>query len=87
MLPVTSSNILEIGFQPTEDNDTVGQFYVTFRNGSMGYYDGVPIDIFRQVRDAPSKGKALNELVKKQGYPFYLTSAAPGEVGPSASQE
>jgi KTSC domain len=66
MIPVASSRVSSIGFQPpTADADT-GRVWVVFAgaNPVSGYYDGVDLQTFELFRDSDSKGKFLNENFK-----------------------
>lgn len=70
MIPVSSSNIAMIGWQPTTTPEALsGMGWVEFQNGLTGYYDGLPRDIFEAWRDSPSKGKFLHQNIKGN-YPF-----------------
>ena len=72
MIPVSSSRFTEWGWQPTNETQDIGNLHVVFRDGVSGYYEGVPLDVFREGRDsAPSKGSWLHATIIKQGYPFY----------------
>lgn len=80
MIPVQSSNLLEIGWAPSNDAQTEGDLHVTFTDGSGGFYQGVPLDVFREMRDgATSKGSFLHTHIIKQGYNF-VRNPPPGEA-------
>jgi hypothetical protein len=64
MIPVSSSNIESIGYD--EQNQ---QVYVTFLNGSLYVYKGVPLHEFENLRDAPSLGSYLHRNYKNV-YPY-----------------
>ena len=64
MLPVSSSNIANIGY--SEENQEV---YVQFLNGSIYVYKGVPQHEFENLRDAPSLGSYLHRNYKNV-YPY-----------------
>jgi len=80
MIPVTSSRLTEIGWVASGQENNLGNVYVTFTDGTSGYYQGVPEDIWIQFRDSPSKGKYLSAYIIKQGYPFIRTNDKPGSV-------
>jgi hypothetical protein len=72
MIPVNSSRLLQIGWQPTNETQDIGNLHVVFSDQSSGFYEGVPLDVFREGRDsAPSKGRWLHTSIIQQGYPFY----------------
>lgn len=58
-LPVQSSNIAEVGYDP--DALTL---YVRFLNGSEYAYDEVPPEAFEDLVNAPSVGQELNSSIK-----------------------
>ena len=64
MIPVSSSNIAEIGYN--EENQEV---YVRFLNNSLYVYKGVPVFEFEGLRDAPSIGAYLHRNYKNV-YPY-----------------
>jgi KTSC domain len=74
MLPVDSSRLNAIGFAPYTDASGNGDLNVEFKDGSTGTYQGVPLQIFQQLRDAPSKGKYLSDYIISQGYNWVKTS-------------
>lgn len=85
MIPVQSSRFTEWGWQPTDPEMTKGNLYVTFSDGTQGFYEGVPLDVFREGRDsAPSKGSFLHSAIIQQGYPFYRMPP-PGTTSPQPS--
>ena len=64
MQPVTSSNILAVGY------DAEAQIaYVQFRAGNTYAYKGVPQHEFDNLRNAPSVGSYLNRYFKNI-YPY-----------------
>jgi hypothetical protein len=72
MIPVSSSRFTEWGWQPTNETQDLGNLFVVFKDGQSGYYQDVPLDVFREGRDsAPSKGSWLHTRIIEQGYPFY----------------
>tara|TARA_R110002020_G_scaffold26270_23_gene84906 strand:+ start:869 stop:1084 length:216 start_codon:yes stop_codon:yes gene_type:complete len=63
---VESSLIKSIGYQ-----EETSVLEVEFNNGSVYLYAGVPEDIYDQILEADSAGKAFNNLVKTNGaYPY-----------------
>lgn len=68
------------GFTPT-DSSTLKAYKVThkgagtvqlevcFKNNGLYSYQGIPEEVLKQFEAAPSKGIALNDLIKKPGYP------------------
>lgn len=64
MIPVSSSNIASIGYD--EQNE---QVYVSFLNGSLYVYKGVPLHEYENLMQAPSHGSYLNRSFKNV-YPF-----------------
>ena len=64
MIPVSSSNVSEIGYD--EKNETV---YVRFLNGSLYIYKGVPVTYFEGLKNAPSVGSYLHRNYKNV-YPY-----------------
>lgn len=67
MTPVQSSHILAVGWED-------GLLYVQFSNYKTTVYgdesNPVPEDVANAVMTASSVGRALNDLVKSQGYPY-----------------
>jgi hypothetical protein len=71
MLPVPdSSRLTHIGFQPPEQDALTGALWVRFTDGTTGYYDGVPLDTFAQMKLSSSKGQFLSQQVIRAAYPF-----------------
>jgi len=64
MLPVHSSNVASIGYDPEQQ-----ELYVAFLNGSVYEFYNVPEDVFRQYRSAPSKGKFHWRAIR-DAYPY-----------------
>ena len=63
-IPVESSNLAAIAFDPREDDETIGTLYVRFKNGGeFAYYD-VPAEKYDNFLDAESKGKFYIANVK-----------------------
>ena len=55
--PVESSNIASVGYEA----DTLG---VVFRHGGEFHYEGVSEEVYLQLRDAESVGRAFHQLIK-----------------------
>ena len=64
MIPVSSSNIAELGYD--EDNEIV---HVRFTNNTLYYYKGVPKMEFEGLLNAPSVGSYLHRNFKNV-YPY-----------------
>ncbi len=64
-IPVTSSNIKAIAFEPEENDASIGALSVQFKNGSAFCYYGVPAQKFDEFLDAKSKGKFFISEIKK----------------------
>lgn len=64
MIPVSSSNIESIGYDPQNQ-----QVYVSFLNASLYVYKGVPLHEFENLRDSPSLGSYLHRNYKNV-YPY-----------------
>ena len=62
MIPVASSNLSSVGYE----NNTL---YVSFHNGSLYAYFGVPESVYRGLLSAPSHGHYLAVYVKDK-YPY-----------------
>lgn len=58
MIPVESSNLKSVSY---ENQD----LYVLFHNGGFYKYLNVPENLYDQLLNASSKGKFLNEKIKK----------------------
>lgn len=88
MIPVSSSNLLGIGpYTPYENsNPPMGDLAVWFRDGSAGFYQDVPPEIWQQFQDAPSKGKFLHDVISTQGYTYIKFQSKGGSpIAPSQS--
>lgn len=59
MIPVQSSNIAAVGYDPAEQ-----EVYVKFLNGSVYVYRGVSIHEFEGLKNAPSVGSYLHRNFK-----------------------
>lgn len=64
MIPVSSSNIAELGYDKT--NQVV---YVRFLNGTLYIYKGVPLYEYENLLNAPSIGSYLHRNYKNV-YPY-----------------
>ena len=62
--PVASTNVVSVGYdEPTETLE------VEFMNGSIYQYFNVGSELYRQLREAPSKGQFLNAYIRN-AYPY-----------------
>jgi len=59
MIKVSSSNVKEIGYDGV--NKTL---YIKFLNNSLYIYNGVPINKFEGLKNAPSIGSYLHRNIK-----------------------
>ena len=59
MVPVVSSNILEVGYEVSDQT-----LFVRFKGDSLYAYSDVPEDIYQGLLAAESVGKYLNQNVK-----------------------
>ena len=64
-IPVSSSNVADIGYDPETQVLEVG-----FLSGSVYQYFSVPPDVHEEFMNASSMGKFLNQRIK----PFYAFS-------------
>ena len=64
MIPVSSSNVAEIGYDETNQ-----EVYVRFINNALYVYRGVPQYEFEGLRDAPSIGSYLHRNYKNS-FPY-----------------
>ena len=62
---VRSSNVAAIMYKP-EDED----LFVTFNNGSIYQYVGVPIEIAHNMFNASSLGKYVRQILVKRGFAY-----------------
>lgn len=73
MIPVPeSSRVSAIGFQPPTAGADTGRVWVQFvgPQAVTGFYEGVPLSTFEQLRDSDSKGSFLHANIVKAGYAF-----------------
>lgn len=71
MIPIPESGrMTHYGWQPPTADALSGSLWVRFTDGTTGYYDGVPLDTFSQMKLSPSKGSFLSDQIIKAGYPF-----------------
>jgi KTSC domain len=57
--PVFSSNVAEIGY-----DSSTNELLVTWKNGRVSAYEGVPEELAAQLANAPSVGGMLNSDIK-----------------------
>lgn len=62
---VDSSNVDQIGYEEYE-----GEAHVVFKSGRHYIYPEVTQEVWERFRDAPSKGRFVNEEFKAKGYPY-----------------
>jgi hypothetical protein len=62
-IPIQSSNLASVGYDKTTNT-----LEVEFTNGNVYQYSGVPIDVYEGLMASNSKGRYLNENIKKAGY-------------------
>jgi hypothetical protein len=78
MLPAPDSGRLtNYGWQGATADALEGSLWIRFTDGTTGYYDGVPLDLFAQMRLAPSKGQFLSQQIIKAGYQFIRAELPP----------
>ena len=63
-IPVSSTNVASIGYEVETQT-----LEVEFRSGSVYQYFNVPEFHYEGLLNASSKGRYLNEHIKKGGYP------------------
>lgn len=56
---VTSSNLVSVAHDPNTKT-----LEVKFKNGSTYQYEGVPVNVHREMMDSPSVGKFFNAHIK-----------------------
>jgi hypothetical protein len=62
--PVASTNVTSVGYD--EASETLE---VEFANGTVYQYFNVGAELYRQFREAPSKGQFLNAYIRR-AYPY-----------------
>lgn len=62
-VPVISSNVAEVGYDPETKT-----LEVAFIKGGLYQYLGVPVSVYEGLLVAPSVGRYLDVNVKKAGY-------------------
>lgn len=65
MQSVSSTDLAAVGY-----NFDTATLRVEFLKGGFYEYQGVPLDIYEGLMDAPSKGQYFNQFIKKGGYPY-----------------
>lgn len=65
MIPVESSNLKAIGYNPEDQ-----MLYVDFLNNTTYRYSGVPEDVFNAFLESDSKGQFLHRNIKMAGYEY-----------------
>lgn len=64
---VYSSNVESVGW-----NDATGDLEITWKNGRVSAYAGVPEELATQLANAPSVGSMLNAEIRNQFSHRYL---------------
>lgn len=64
-IPVSSSNVASIGY-----DESTSTLEVEFLSGRIYHYYGIPKHVYESFIDADSKGKYLNNYIKKAGYSY-----------------
>lgn len=64
-VPVQSSSLASVGYDPDS-----GTLEVEFHTASVYQYFGVPAEVHQALLDAPSKGRFLDQVIKRTGYPY-----------------
>ena len=64
-IPVQSSNLASVGYDPG-----TATLEVEFLSGAVYQYFGVPESVHEGLLNAPSKGRYLDQFVKKAGYSY-----------------
>jgi KTSC domain-containing protein len=62
--PVSSANILSVGWQESEEGSSGGTLEVAFRSGHIYSYANVPESTYQQLLGASSVGKTFNATIK-----------------------
>ena len=57
MIPVASSNLSSVGYEN-------GILYISFHSGATYWYKDVPESVYRNLMNAPSKGKYFAAHIK-----------------------
>ncbi len=63
MHPVESSAVASIGYDVELE-----EAYIEYMGGDLYAYEGIPVDVFRELINAASKGTFVNAVIKE--YPF-----------------
>jgi KTSC domain len=61
---VDSSHVAAVGWEPDEDDPTIGVLEVEFNDGSVYQYEDVPQGKYDLLRQAGSVGTYLNQAIK-----------------------
>lgn len=67
MIPVQSSNLAAIGYDPT-----ARVMHVSFRGGGTYHHTDVPPEAYRKFMASPSKGRHYHEHVRDKYITFKL---------------
>ncbi len=63
-MPVSSSNISSIGYDPD-----LMVLEIEFHRGRVYQYQGVPIELYESLMQAPSHGRFFSAYIRNSGYP------------------
>ncbi len=69
LTPVSSSHLDAIGY-----DDASQTLYVRWKNDQVSSYDNVPPLIAKDLQNAPSIGKAFNEMIRGKYQHTYVES-------------
>lgn len=61
--PVKSSNVTSVGWEPSDEDPTIGTLEVEFNNGKVYQYLEVPELAFETLMGASSVGRYLNQNI------------------------
>jgi hypothetical protein len=65
MVPVHSTNLAAVGYDPT-----AATLFVQFNNGTVYRYLRVPVAVYEGLMTASSHGKFFNRYVRYGPYPY-----------------
>ncbi len=69
LTPVSSSHLDAIGY-----DDASQTLYVRWKGGLISSYDNVPPSVASDLQNAPSVGKAFNDLIRGKYHQTYVES-------------
>jgi hypothetical protein len=62
-IPVSSTNVSSIGWEPAQDNADIGTLEVCFTSGGVYQYLDVPESVYRDLMGAVSVGRFLRQAI------------------------